>query len=114
MWKEAKHRFQMENNKRLALQKVRYCPTLKNQGPGAAAMKEAAYVSRRYFQLKSGHTVTGTYLHCKERLRLTVVENSPTMPEWTHSTLCLTVERGLRREGRYEKGARKTARENPG
>lgn len=25
-------------------------------------MQETAYVSRRYFQLKSGHTVMGTYL----------------------------------------------------
>lgn len=27
-------------------------------------MREAAYVSTKYFQLKIEHTVTGTYLHC--------------------------------------------------
>lgn len=38
-------------------------PTLECQDPDAGVITEAAYVSRRYVQLKTGHAMTGTYLH---------------------------------------------------
>lgn len=62
-WKESKHWFRTENDRRPPLQQARYDPTLECEGLDAAAMKEAAYVMRRYIQLKIGHTVTGTYLY---------------------------------------------------
>lgn len=52
-----------KNNRCPPLQQVWYYPALESQDPDIAAMEGAAYVSRKYFQLKSGHAVTGTYLH---------------------------------------------------
>lgn len=63
-WNEAKYLFRTENDRRLPPQKARYDPMLKSKGPDEVAMKEAVYVSKPFFQLKSGYAVMGTYLHC--------------------------------------------------
>lgn len=62
-WKKVKHCLRTENDRSSPLQQTRYNPTMKIQGPKIAAMREAAYVSRRYFQLKTEYTVTDTYRH---------------------------------------------------
>lgn len=62
--KEVKQWFRTVSNGRPSLQRVQYDPALQSQGPNVAAMEKAVQVSRRYFQLKSGHTVTGIYPKC--------------------------------------------------
>lgn len=62
MWKVARHWFRRENDRRHAVQRAGYHPVLESQGPDTAAMSEAAYMSCRYLQLKSGHVVTDMYL----------------------------------------------------
>lgn len=61
-WKKAKHLFRGENDRCLPLQREWYYPALDCQGLNETAMQESAYVSRRYFQQRSGHAVMGTYL----------------------------------------------------
>lgn len=54
--------FRIENVRRPPIQRARYEQALEISGRDTAAMKEPAYVSRRYSKLKSEHTATGTYL----------------------------------------------------
>lgn len=61
-WKEPKHWFRTENDKRPPLQRSQYDPALKNQGPDTSALERGAQVSRRYLQLRSEHAIVGTYL----------------------------------------------------
>lgn len=61
-WKDDNHWFREENDRDHPIEIVRYDPALESQGQDTEALKKAAYVSRRYFQQKSGHTITGTYL----------------------------------------------------
>lgn len=51
-WKESKYWFRMENDRRPSIQRAWYNHTLESHGLDTAVIKEAAYVSRRYFQLK--------------------------------------------------------------
>lgn len=60
-WNEAKHWFKTKNDRRPLLQRARFVTALKSQDQDTAAMKKAAYVSRRYFQLMSGHDVMEAY-----------------------------------------------------
>lgn len=60
---EGKHWFRMESDRLPPLQRAWYGPALKSEGANMAAMGEAEYVSRKYFQLKSRYTVRGIYLY---------------------------------------------------
>lgn len=62
-WKEAKYWFEAENDRHHPIQRAQYDRALESQGPDTEAIKTEELVSRRYFQLKSGPTVIGTYLH---------------------------------------------------
>lgn len=66
-WKETKYWFRRENDKRPPLQRAGYDPALESQGSDEAAIKNAVYVLRRYFQLESGHALTSSYLQRIER-----------------------------------------------
>lgn len=61
--KEAKYWFREEIDRRLPQRRVWYHLSLESQDPDTPAIKTVALISRRYFWLKSGHAVTGTYLH---------------------------------------------------
>lgn len=61
-WKEARHWFKTKHEAQPYTQRARYDPSLDTQGPDAEALGEAASTARRYFQLKSGHAVTGAFL----------------------------------------------------
>lgn len=61
-WKKAQHWFQKKHENRTHIHRARYEPTLDTQGPDETAMYGNARVARRYFQLKSGHAVTGSFL----------------------------------------------------
>lgn len=61
-WKESMNWFKTENDRRTLLQSAQYDLALKSQGPDTEAIERASKVSRRYFQLKSVHTVMDTYL----------------------------------------------------
>lgn len=61
-WKGAKHWFRAENGRGPSLQRALYEVALESLRLDIKAMKMAVLVSRRYFQLKPRHAVTGTYL----------------------------------------------------
>lgn len=61
------HRFRTENDRYLPIRRAQYNPALECKGPYWVAIEEAASVSRRYVQVKTGHAVTDTYLQSIER-----------------------------------------------
>lgn len=61
-WKVIRYWFRMENDRCLLVQRIRYDLALESQGHDIVRMERGAKDSRRYFQLKSGHVVMGTYL----------------------------------------------------
>lgn len=64
MWKKAKHRFRSKLGREGPLQRARYDPALETKGTDKDAMDTAVQMSRRYFQLKTGHVIRGAYLRC--------------------------------------------------
>lgn len=61
-WKENKHWFRSSYDKQGPLQTARYDSSLVTQGQNQVIMVLSLEVSRRYFQLKSGFTITAVYL----------------------------------------------------
>lgn len=62
-WREARHWLRIRLDDQGTMQRARYNLVLEVQGPNEEAMDTMTQVSLRYFQLKSGHAVTGAYLH---------------------------------------------------
>lgn len=58
-WKETKYLFRVENDRRPPLNRTLYDPVLESQHSDIEAISTPALVSGRYYQLKSGHAVTG-------------------------------------------------------
>lgn len=62
-WKGTNYWFKTKNDRCPPLQRARYDLALESQGTNTEAIKTVALVCRRYFQLKLGDAVIGTYLH---------------------------------------------------
>lgn len=54
--------FKTKHELRPHRQQARYNPSLETESPGGAALREMAHKAQIYYQLKLGHTVTGTFL----------------------------------------------------
>lgn len=61
-WEASKHWFKARYEGRTDLQPARYDTVLDTEGQDEEALREKTHIARAYYQLKSGDTVTDTYL----------------------------------------------------
>lgn len=60
--KKARHWFQNRHENYAYIQFAQYDSAMETQRPDESAMGTQTHISHKYFQLKSRHTVTGTFL----------------------------------------------------